>query len=230
MDKKIARERRLFEVISSMMNIQTTGEGVPVTWFFCFGTLFEFIDTHTFSLDYDIDIGVLYDQCDTRVLMKTLPGYGYELTDVVLHDIDKRPLNFHMKSTIDKDFPELDIYAWVRSGNLYYHTYDVKHEGGKILSQYIFKGVPVRHISPPKDEINRIRGSRPEYDILLSKAGVWNFDIYGDHSGYQFKCPFEGPSLIDIWYPGYPVSRKMHKGPSVTRPEWVKKVGSCKNL
>lgn len=223
---------RLFSTINTMMTFQEDLKGEQLRWFFCFGTLLEYIADREFNLDYDIDIGVLYEECNTEKLAESVQSYGYKVTKTVLHDVTKKPLNIHLEPVgALAGTPTLDIYCWLRSGNMLYHTYDIDKKNQEIPDTYTFKGVKAEWICPPEETIKKERtpghGRTPEIEHILDKKGTWHYDIWGDHSGYTFACPFYYGTLLDTWYPGWRF-RKLYNGQS--KSPWIKKVKSCKNL
>ena len=199
-------------------------------WFYAFGTLLEFVRSggNKFDLEHDIDIGVLYSECDAEQLIRPLEGMEYKLDSVVINDITNKPLNLHFRPTGDMaGTPYLDIFFWIEKDGILYHTYDFSKEGKKRPSNYVFKGVEKELIIPKKYVIKEERLSHLEGDLLLSEKGVWSYSIFGDHSGYKFNCPYSYGTLLDNWYPGWMVEEK-HYGQS--KSKYIKKVESCKKL
>lgn len=221
-------EKQVHNAVSNAMAFQETNDGRKLLWFFCFGTMLEYIADRTFHLDYDIDIGILYEEYNPEKLISSFESYGYKLDKVFLHDKDKKPLNIHFRPTgALKGTPDIDVYAWIKSGNLRYHTYDMKKEGVDIPSEYTFKGIKDEWICPDDSIINRIRSGGPETDRVMSHRGVWQYDIFGDHSGYVFPCPYYYGHLLDEWYCGWRF-RQYYKGQS--KSQWTKTIKSCKDL
>lgn len=221
--------KSVLNAINSMMDFQETSDGKRLKWFYCFGTLLEWIADSTFGLDYDIDIGCLYDECDSKRLAGSLSGNGYELESVFLHDVDKKPLNMHFKPTRDniRNTPTVDIYFWIRKGNILYHTYDINKEGREIPREYTLKGVPYEYINPSQDDIDSKRNAIIDGNLRLNEHGVWMHDVFGSYSGYRFYSPFRYGSLLDEWYPDWRF-RQYYKGQSKTRFE--KKIKSFKEF
>lgn len=226
--------KMILDRINNTMNYQTGKNDRPLRWFYCFGTLLEYVDKQTFNLDFDIDIGVIYGECDANGLIKAFEGIGYKEDGMVLHDVDKDILNVHFRpiSGSFKGTPTIDVYFWIKKNNIWYHTYDVNREGKKILKKYIFKGVEERinidmSFFPRKKTIDRIHSTIIEGDQILTDWGVWSYDIFGDHSEYKFYCPYAYGYLTDIWYGGS-LNRQYYKGQSMS--PWRREVKSCKNL
>ena len=221
--------KRVLQTINTVMNFQEGYNGRKLRWFYCFGTMEEYLCDLTFGLNFDVDIGVMFEDCDTTALIKAFDGYGYEVEKVFLCDIDRRPLNIHFKPVTEAlaGTPTIDLYAWYPSGNLLYHTYDIRREGREIPRKYIFKGVKREWLVPPAGEVKRIRGSGPEMSRTLDEDGVWHYDVFGSASGYQLQLPFAYGSLLDCWDPGWRF-RDFRRGRSKTR--WLREVKSCREL
>lgn len=222
MDVDIAK--RIVDRINNVMSFQR------IVWFYSFGTLLEFVRSSgkMFNLIQDIDIGVLYGECDPNYLIRSFEGMGYKLDSQVVNDINNKPLNMHFQPINDiAGTPFLDIFFWIEKDGILYHTYDYYKEMKDRPSKYVFKGVTKRHIVPSKEQIKEERMSHLEGDRLLTERGVWTYSIFGDHSGYLFNCPFAYGTLLDIWYPGWMIEQK-HYGQS--KAEIVKKVKSCGKL
>ena len=223
-------EKRIAEKIESVMSFQTDPKGQYILWFYCFGTLLEFVRSggEKFDLTHDIDIGVLYSECEADQLIRTLEGMEYKLDAVVINDVTKKPLNLHFAPTGNiSGTPYLDVFFWVEKDGILYHTYDYRKEGKKIPSKYVFKGVEKELMIPSKTVIAEERLSHLEGDRLLTLKGAWTYSIFGDHSGYQFSCPYAYGTLLDQWYPGWMVTQK-HYGQS--KSKHIKEVKSCKKL
>ena len=174
---------------------------LEVPWFYCFGKVLGFVVNRDFSLDYDIDIGVIADKCDYHTLEYMFASNGYVCSKRFLNDVTKAPLNLHFKPNEEdtKDTPEIDVYFWLRHNNKFYHTYDVLKEGKKVPSKYIFKGVPVSCLEPDEAEVQQLRIK----DDTLRADGTWEYSVFGEYSGYQIRLPFAYGQLLDIWYPGW---------------------------
>lgn len=220
-------EKRIVQKINSALSFVPDENGKPIQWFYCFGTLLEFIRSRgqVFDLTHDIDVGVLYSEANAESIVKVFEGMGYDKRDVLINDVTKKPLNIHFAA--NDHTPDIDLFFWVEIGGLLYHTYDYYKERNKIPSKYRFKGVPKRLIMPKKETIAEERKSHREGDRLLTEKGVWVYSIFGDHSGYEFRCPFSYGTLLDIWYPGWMIEQK-HYGQS--KSENIIEVTSCKKL
>ena len=222
--------RQIAEKIDITMSFQTDPHGQYILWFYCFGTLLEFVRSRgeKYDLEHDIDIGVLYSECDADKLIRTLEGQEYKLDAKVINDTNGKPLNLHFRPTGNiAGTPYLDIFFWVEKDNILYHTYDYHKEGKKRPTKYIFKGIDKESIVPSKETIKEERIRHLEGDRLLTEKGVWTYSIFGDHSGYKFNCPYAYGTLLDCWYPGWMVEQK-HYGQS--KAKYTKEVKSCKKL
>jgi len=223
-------EKRTVERINTVLSFQTDKNGKYISWFYCFGTLLEFVRSggKVFDLSHDLDIGVLYNECNADQLISGFEGIGYRKKETIINDVTKAPLNLHFEP-IDspRETPYIDVFFWIESKGKLFHTYDYYREGSKIPSKYFFKGVDKHLIVPPRDDIKEARKGLLEGDRLLTEKGVWIYSVFGDHSGYVFNCPFSYGTLLDNWYPGWIVEEK-HYGQS--RSNYVKEVKSCKDL
>lgn len=224
-----AVQKSVLTSISNMMMFQEDSNGNLLPWFFCFGTLLEFVVDRTFGLNFDIDVGILYDSCNSSKIVSAMEGFGYSFDSCVLHDVDRRPLNIHFKPVAEaiKGTPELDIYFWIRKGNMLYHTYDVNRERSEILSKYVFKGIKADWVCPDADIVKAMLRSTWGRERIFTETGIWQYDIFGDHSGFKFPCPFKYGTMLDEWYKGW-LERKYHKGQSMST--WTKTVKSCRDL
>jgi hypothetical protein len=172
-------------------------------WFYCFGKMQAIILSHgqEFDMNYDIDIGVIQDRTDMQKLIDMWTSTGYKLKACLINDITSDPLNMHFVPT-EPDMegtPTIDVFAWIRKGKKLYHTYDVKKEGERIPSEYIFKGVPAKFLEPDKEDIDIIR----KKDETLREDGTWEYSLFGQYSGYVARLPYSYGSLLDVWYPGW---------------------------
>ncbi len=229
MDEQL--KQMVFNKVSGMMSYQYGDTGLPLRWFFCFGTLLRFIRHRgEFCITQDIDVGVLYEECDSEKMVNSMANStDYELESVFLHDVTNKPLNAHFMPSADsiKGTPSIDLYFWYPSGNMLYHTYDVKRECKSIPSKYYLKGVKRRWMRPDQDTIKLRKKSGPEGERLIDELGVWHYDIFGDHSGYTFPVPFAYGSLLDEWYPGWFVEDRNF---GQSKSTWTKEVKSMKKL
>jgi len=218
--------RKVLDRINAIMQPVADLQGNPLRWFFCFGTLEEYIADMTFELNFDIDIGLFYGDTDVGAFTRVWEGMGYKLTKRVINDVTKEPFNLHFEPVMEdtKKTPTVDVYFWYEHKGIMYHTYDVKKEGRDIPSSYTFKGIPKEFIVPPQSQIDEIRKSGPEMSQMLDKNGIWHYDVFGDHSGYKFRCPFAYGTLLDEWDPGWRF-RDYRRGQSKSR--WIVKMKSC---
>lgn len=199
-------------------------------WFFIFGTLEEFIADLTFSLKFDIDIGVVYNEYSYKKIKDSFANWGYTLSKQVLHDVDKKPLNMHFEPCSSQliGTPTIDVYFWLPLRNgLLGHCYDVNREGKEVLSEYTFKCIKKSWVIPSETTLSRIRKSGPEMSQVLDEWGIWRYDVYGDHTEPKFRCPFAYGSILDETDPGWRF-RDAKRGQS--KSKWIYKVKSCADL
>ena len=216
------------------MGLQESIGGGKLRWFYSFGTLKEYICQKTFSLDFDIDLSVIFGECEHETLIKSFEGSGYKLDKVLLNDKTNTPLNvqFRPHTSELKGSPNIDVYFWLKRGNVFYHTYDVEKEGKKIPKEYVFKGIEIRpeiglDFFASDKVVNNIITKIPEGRENITEKGVWSLDIFGDHSGNKFYAPYAYGYCLDVWYYNWRF-RKFHNKQSKT--EWWKRVKSCKDL
>lgn len=231
MNEQTERAQRLLDDITTLMDMQETGTGEKLWWCFCFGNMLEYIADKTFGFDYDIDLGVLYEQGCEEKIVNTFVGHGYDAHKVCVNDINGRAFNIHFKPREDnlKGTPTIDVYFWVPVGDKLYHTYDVNKEGKPIPSQYIFKGVKREWLVPPKGVVEKERTiGKPGREQLLTDVGTWKFPIFAPETGLTIRLPYAIGHLLDVWYGPSWRFREYYRGQS--RTKWKIKVTSCKEL
>ena len=223
--------KRVLDSLTNIMDFQENISGEKIWWCHCFGGMLEYIADKTFSLDYDIDIGVMYGECDEDKLISSLEGHGYEAKRRCINNINKKAFNIHFIPHEDnlKGTPTIDVYFWVPIGDKLYHTYDTKKEGNKIPSEYVFKGVKRWWLRPDPSwiEMEKHRG-KPGREQLLTDEGTWKFPVFDSASGLTIRLPYAIGHLLDEWYTPSWRFREYYRGQSKTR--WVKKTDTCKNL
>lgn len=201
-------------------------EGDALRWFFCFGTLEEYICDLTFSCDYDIDVGVLWEETNFKSLYRAFENDEFKVCHETVSDVDGTPLNVSFKAK-DIDMPSVDVYLWYPKGNYLYHCFDEDRKRERRPERYTFRGIKREWICPPQDVIDAIRSSGPETDQILDSKGTWVYDIWEDHGVTKFKCPFMYGSLLDEWYPCWR-HRQYNRNQSQSR--WVQTVKSVREL
>jgi hypothetical protein len=212
------KERYVFERICGAFDSITDESGANVPWWFCFGTMLEYIADKTFKLNFDIDIGIFYPAQEDKII-KAMSDQGYAFKSKVVHDADKKALNIHFRpydASLD-GAPEIDVFCWygVASG-LLGHTYDTNGEGHAVLSKYLFKCVPDYVLRPGAGDITRVRRMNkndPDFDYTLDKHGVFHYDIWEKNGPWKFRVPLFYGTLLDIWYPGW-AFRDVRRGQS----------------
>ena len=242
MDKKIEAAKYVFNRINDAMVWQTCVNGKPLRWFYCFGTLQEYMADYNistciggFSLYYDIDIGIIYGDCPGEQIIKAFEDNGYKCSKKFLHDKTKEALNLHFAPVDEylKEGPSVDVYFWIKKGNVWYHTYDRNHEGKKIPSKYTFKGFEFNKamgqgfFAPPKD-VERIHTKNPEGRMIMTNEGLWKLDVFERDSTYKFYAPYSYGVCLDAWYDNWKFRRFNTLGES--KAPIIKTVKSCKDL
>lgn len=225
------KARQVLDTVTTLMDLQEDDAGDKIWWAHCFGGVLEFITDKTFSLDHDIDIGVIYGECGDRKLINAFEGYGYRADIKIVNDINNRPLNIHFIPKEDgiKGLPTIDVYFWVHVDDKYYHTYDIKKEGNRVPSEYIFKGVKEEWFTPHKNVVAAERSvGKPGRERMLTAQGTWNFPAFGEGSGLTMRVPYAIGHLLDTWYGKTWAFREYYRGQSMS--PWVKRVKSCKDL
>jgi hypothetical protein len=225
-------KRRVVMRIQNSMDILTCEDtSKKVRWFYTFGTFLEFMATRTFSLNYDIDLGVFYEDASEKQLVNLFQTYGYKLTGATRNDTDGKPFNLHFEPIEEsiRDTPTLDVFFFYAYGQRRIYTYDIDHEGKEIPTQYLFKVVPRRWLEPTEADLAfTFKGCSPQQRrILNEKTGIWRYDLFDPDGQYTFPVPFRYGTLLDLWYPGW-YARQNYKGQSKTLE--VIKVKSCKEL
>ena len=221
-------EQNLVSHIDSSLSFQTDEDGRFIKWFYCFGTLLEFIRSagKKLCMEQDIDIGVMYGESPPQGIIRSFEGMNYKINGMILSDVTKEPLNIHFAAPKEmKGTPNIDIFFWVLKHNRLYHTYDYYKEGKEYPKKYHFKGVDHWLINPSKDIIKATQ--EKSRDRIMTDKGVWMYDIFGDHSGYRFMCPYAYGTLLDIWYSQWLIPDRNYGQSSAT---YVKEVRSCSEL
>jgi hypothetical protein len=167
-------------------------QSMPFKWFFCFGTMLAMIrDKGKFEEGSDIDVGVFFDQYEDRYTNQIMKAFCFSRTTHIIHDVTGKCL-YQSFFCGKEQFPDLgelhlDIFAWIKVGKFYYHTYDLDFEKPKdgIPKRYVFKGVPAEYIDAGLQKVEQCGGSMLE---------GWIPKKYG--------------TLLDEWYPDWAVPRK----------------------
>ena len=223
--------KRIMDMLTNVMDFQEYADGTRIWWAFMFGNCLEYIADKTFGLNYDIDIGVLYNQCDHEKLTRAFNGIGYRPKITCIHDLDNKPLNMHFEPVEDyiKDTPTIDVYFWYEYKEILYHTYDVNKSGLKRPEEYLLKGVPKEWLIPYSLDIEKERSiGHPERSQMLTAQGTWKFPVFDDACGLTIRLPFKIGTLLDTWYSPSWRFREYYKGQSLSR--WQKKIKSFKEL
>lgn len=232
MEEREELAKRILDSVTNEMDFQEDNLGNKIWWAFCFGSALEFIADKTFKLDYDIDIGVLYGQCNEDKLTYALEGAGYKAKKTIVNDITGKALNMHFDPVEDyiKDTPTIDVYFWYEHSGILYHTYDIKKQGKQIPSEYVLKGVPKDYLIPDPEEIEKEKGiGNPERKQMITDEGTWKMPVFGGAgSSLTMRIPFRIGSLLDIWYSPSWAFREYYKGQSMT--PYIKKIKSFKEL
>lgn len=216
--------KQIIETIRNLMWYNQDHEGKPILWFYCFGTLLEFIRDRTITLKQDIDIGCIYGEADSNKIITTFENMGYKEEGILLEDVHKNPIN--VKFFGGKEYPTIDVYFWIPIGEKIYHAYDYYKEMRKIPSRYYLKGVDKSLMMPRKETITAELAT-PNRSNVLTEKGAWRYDIFGDNSGYTVNCPFSYGALLDLWYPGWYIHDKNF---GYSRAKYIKEIKSFKEL
>jgi len=242
MSDKIAAAKYVLNRINDTMSWQTSVQGTPLRWFYCFGTLQEYVADYDvnqcvggFSLDYDIDIGIIHGDCSAEQIIKAFEGNGYKCVKRFLDDRTKTPLNLHFAPQNEylKKSPEVDVYFWIKKGNVWYHTYDRDKEGKEIPSMYTFKGFEFNEAMgqgffAPQKEVERIHSKNPEGRMQITLGGIWQLDVFERDSTHKFYAPYSYGVCLDAWYDNWKFRKFNTLGES--KAPIIKKVRSCREL
>lgn len=223
--------KRVLDSVTSIMDFQEGADGGRLWWCHCFGGVLEYVADKTFTMDYDIDLGVLYSECNTERLISAFEGHGYKTDVKLINDVSKQPLNIHFKPKEDflSGTPTIDVFLWYEHKGFLYHTYDVKKQGSKVPSEYVLKGVPKEWLAPDQETIDKERNiGHPERAQLLTDRGTWKFPVFEAAGSLSMRLPFMVGHLLDEWYSPSWRFREYYKGQSMSR--WVKKIKSFKEL
>lgn len=193
---------RIFQYVCTAFNY------MPCKWFFCFGTMLTLVrDKGKFAKNDDIDVGVYFEDFEPVYIKNWCSANGFDVRRTIIDDITKKPLYYSIVPKPDIAIVtgkfHLDVFAWMKYKNYYWHTYDVKIENPKhgIPNKYIFKGVP-------------------EYALqkLTNIDGI---------AGTMFSgfVPLKYGTLLDIWYPNWIERRE-----EVSHTKWALNVHSCKDI
>ena len=231
MSERIRQAKYILDAITSILDFQEFGTGQRMWWAFMFGNVLEYVADKTFSFNYDIDLGVLYGQCEEDKLIRAFEGHGYKAKKTCINDVTGKALNIHFKPNSDyiADSPTLDVFFWYEHKGILYHTYDMKKEGSKIPSEYVLKGVPKEWLVPDKETVEQERKlGRPGREQMITDQGTWKFPIFDDASSLTMRIPYKVGHLLDEWYSCTWRFREFYKGQSMSR--WTKKIKSFKEL
>lgn len=229
MNEREELAKQILDNITNTLDFVEDNRGNKIWWCHCFGGVLEYIADKTFSLDYDIDIGVIYGECDEDKLISAIQGQGYQAKVMCSNDVTGKAFNIHFKPIEDnlKDTPTIDVYFWYLHKDKYYHTYDMHKEGQKVPGEYTFKGVKKHWLTPTQEVIELERSiGKAGKEQLLTDQGTWKFSVFGDHSGYTMRLPFCVGHLLDEWYGPSWRFREYYRGQS--RSRWIEKMKSCK--
>lgn len=224
--------KMVLERITVVMNQLTTQDGAALRWFFCFGNMLEYMCDLTFSLRFDIDLGIFYDEYDPKQLMSTWEAFGYECTHSIVHDKTRKAFNFHFEPREQRlqGTPTIDIFAFVPRRNMLMYTYDMRRERKAIPSKYGWKEIERELLEPSPRDVERIRtqiGAHPEMRDLLDEHGIWHYYVFEDHGPYKMPFPFAYGTLLDRWYPCWRFRQYYHGQSLSPRLIWV---NSCEEI
>lgn len=219
-----SKERNKF--VASMRNLSGTMSQANIKWFLCFGSLLSLVRDRKVDMTQDIDIGVV----GTSPLLVDTLSRAFQPMHCVRHDVTGEVLNQSYRCVGTNIIPyTLDVFFWLKVGNMYYHTYDVNQSRPKdgILKGYTFKGVPASYFEAPDEVVEKYRRDS-RLGRALNKNGTWVRLIPGyESTGISLAAPYLQGSCLDKWYPDWPMRRPEW---GVSETPWVKKVKSCREL
>lgn len=193
-------KRTIGKIIATLGKLRTEiPERPQLKWFICFGALLRIIrDKGKMPDGEDIDFGIFYEDYNPKHLEAVFQAGGIYVKKKIINDVTKKPLYYTM---VDYSTGiEVCIFAWIKHNGIRYHTYDVKLEGKKIPSKYVFKGVP-----------------EALFNDIMEKPLI---DTYR-----SVKVPVAYGALFDLWYEDWCVERS-----GVSKTKWVLEMKSCKQF
>jgi hypothetical protein len=164
--------------------------GLKIKSFVCFGLILNLIRDRSVDDATDVDIGVFYEQLNAPVTIKAFQRYEYKLKKHIKNDVDGR--TFYL-SFEHRTLPPLDVFAWVLSGGIRYHTYDVRMENRERPSVYIFKGIEA-NILPNPAFSNKL-----DKNMVYTNFGPRTKPIFRQNLWF----PLCYGALMDRWYPDW---------------------------
>ena len=215
-----------FKYVSTVRTLAGTLDTLGARWFVCFGTLLSLLREHVLDFSSDVDIGVI-GPCQSAI---DILSRAYQPMYCIRNDKTGEVLqhSFRCSGTNNITYT-LDVYFWVKVGNMYYHTYDVSQERPKngIPRQYEFKGVPASHFDPTPEELKAYM-KNPKMQGAMNKNGTWRSLLEGfEGDGISVCTPFGYGACLDTWYPDWSMRRPQW---GVSDTKWIKRVKSCKDL
>ena len=191
--------------------------------FLCFGTLLSFIRDKEFSIDGDIDIGVIGDMSAVVTAFSTIFRPIHKIIDDSTGQILNMSFQYHQCPV------SIDVFLWRKKDGYYYHCYDevMENRGDGILSQYHFKGTPEGCFDVAPEVIKAFQEDI-RYGRSMTDFGTWQKLLP--------QCPTEGIDLptpwsygwcFDTWYPEWATKRPQF-GVSMSTHEFT--VRSCAGI
>ncbi len=219
---------RLNDIMNNCCD-NNTGE---TRWFYCFGTLQEYVVASSFDLKHDIDIGVLFG--NPEVIQRSFESYGYKLNKIFRNNINQEALNLHFVPNDEsvKHSPVVDVYFWINKGDIWYHTYDINMEGSEIPREYVFKGIKFDNnlgqgFYANRDTVDEIYTKNPLGKSMMTQNGIWQLSIFDNSDFYKFYLPYSYGYCLDQWYDNWKF-RGFNIGQSLSK--FIKKVKNCGQL
>jgi hypothetical protein len=186
MSNPYTKEKEQFErslgSISLCLNIcPTESDGTP-EWFVSFGSLLGVVRDRGKLLG-DLDISMFYEEDVAERMIANLIQFNWQERGRIIHPSTKKPLHLSFVP-VDKRMNGgmvLDLFFWLKVGDIYYHTYDYKMENPKngIPSEYYFKGCHKR----------------------ILRGATWQYVWPG--TANMIRLPHYYGTLLDYWYPGW---------------------------
>ncbi len=175
-------ERSVGRIVGTFGQLRAHNTMRPMRWFLCFGNLLRLLRDGKIQNDGDIDIGMLYEEYEPRLVENSFRASGLTIKKKIINDSDGKPLYYSLVDT-SSDI-HCCVFAWIKHKNIRYHTYDVLGEKKSRPSKYIFKGIPAEYLE----------------DEVIDKPLIGFYR--------NVKIPLRYGALFDIWYPDWAKKRK----------------------
>ena len=212
------------KILNIAVQLRSALEQTRMPCFLCFGTLLTYIRDKKFSVDGDIDIGIITDnpQQAIDVLSRT-----YIPTHKVVDDVTGEIFTQTFKTQTD-DPINIDVFFWKKKDGCYWHTFDATmSNNGDHLSQYTFKGVPTDCFFAPQEEIKQYQ-LELSFGRMMTNFGTWSKLLpQMQTEGVELPLPYQYGRCLDIWYPDW-VQKRPQFGTSRSPHQFT--VKTCKDI